>query len=249
MKPQPRFRMEIATAIVLSLLAGHVLNGQTATPRAPRKILFIGNSLTYFENGLYYHLERLASRANPPVLVTTEKSVFGGAFLKTLWEKAEPRALIAKRFDVVVVQEDLPETNVADFKRFARLFVAHIRRNGSRPVLLMAWDYPRLGWITMAGIAQAHREIGKELGVEIAPAGLAWKRAAKEQPTLKLYAPDGEHPSLAGTYLTTAVVYSTIYGQNPGPLAYVPDGMTAETAAFLRRIAWETVQGDRQQSR
>jgi hypothetical protein len=64
----------------------------------------------------------------------------------------------------------------------------------------------------------------------------------KQRPLLNLYAPDGEHPSMAGSYLTTAVVYATVFGRDPSPLMYLPDGLTADDAAFLRQVAWETVQ-------
>ena len=244
MKRQHSLQLTIAAILLLSLPAA----AQTAKQPVPRKILFIGNSLTYSNNGIYYHLEKLAALAAPPLVVSAEKSVFGGASLKTLWERREPRELIGSgAYDVVVLQEDLPETNVSDFKEFARQFVAHIRKSGSRPVLLMAWDYPRLGWITMPEIAGAHLDIGKELGVDVAPVGLAWQRASKERPDLNLYARDREHPSIYGTYLATNVVYATIYGQNPATLDYLPEGVTAETGAFLRRIAWETLQENRAQ--
>jgi hypothetical protein len=50
----------------------------------PRKILFVGDSFTYYQNGVYAQLEKLAAMANPPVTVTADKSVFGGAFLHRL---------------------------------------------------------------------------------------------------------------------------------------------------------------------
>ena len=214
-----------------------------AVPAPARKILFIGNSLTYSQNGLYYHLEQLTSSANPPVAVQTDKSVQGGATLKTLWEKAEPRALIGKgAYDVVILQEDIPENNVESFRQYARNFVGEIRKAGSRPVLLMAWAYQRLGWISMAEIARAHRDAARELSVDVAPVGLAWQRAMKERPDLDLFVADREHPSLYGTYLATNVVYATVFDQNPINLAYVPAGMSPDAAAFLRRIAWDTYQ-------
>ena len=109
---------------VITLLACVV-----ASAAAPRKILFIGNSLTYFRDGIYYHLERLSASANPPVVIQTGKSVQGGATLKTLWERAEPRELIGKgAFDVVVLQEDIPEIDVASFREYARRFVGEIRK-------------------------------------------------------------------------------------------------------------------------
>lgn len=216
---------------------------QTVDAQIPRKILFVGDSLTYYHDGIYTHFERLAAASSPPLLVTADKSVFGGAYLHRLWDLKEPvKAIDTGAHDVVVLQEDLPETTIADFREYAAKFVAEVRKNRARPVLFMAWAYPRLGWISMAEIAQAHRDAAKELNVDVAPAGLAWQQASKQRPEMNLYAPDREHPSLYGTYLSTCVIYATIYGRDPTGLAYVPSGLTPEEAAFLQRIAWQTVQ-------
>jgi hypothetical protein len=212
-------------------------------PPLPRRILFIGDSFTYFQNGIYTHFEKLAAAANPPIAVTADKSVFGGAFLHRLWDLMEPvKAINAASHDVVVLQEDIPETTVADFREYAAKFVAEVRKNRARPVLFMAWAYPRLGWISMAEIARAHRDAARELNVDVAPVGLAWQQASKERPAMNFYAPDREHPSIYGTYLATSVVFATIYSRDPSGIGYVPSGVTSEEAAFLQRIAWQTVQ-------
>src|SRR5215831_4764691 len=99
----------------LILLAALVMPA-ARTQELPRKILFIGDSFTYFQNGIYTHLEKLAASANPPLVLTTGKSVFPGEFLHRLWDRPEPRAAIATgAYDAVVLQEDIPETTVADF--------------------------------------------------------------------------------------------------------------------------------------
>jgi hypothetical protein len=213
--------------------------------QAPSRVLFVGNSLTFWNDGLWVHLERLAARANPPVAVSTGRSVFPGLFFKSLWERPEPRdAIRSRRYDVVVLQEDLPETRVNDFREYARRFVGEVRQAGARPVLLMAWAYERLGWISMAEIARVHREAAAELKVDVAPVGLAWERASQQRPSLNLYAPDKEHPSVHGTYLATSVVYATVFGKDPAALAYVPPGITDDEAALLRRVAWETARSE-----
>jgi len=53
---------------------------------APTGILFIGNSLTYRQKGIYFHLEKLAASAVPAAPLQTEKAVKGGASLRLLWE-------------------------------------------------------------------------------------------------------------------------------------------------------------------
>lgn len=218
-------------------------NAQSALPNVPRKILFVGDSFTYAQGGIYSHFEKLAAAADPPLVVTTDKAVAGGAFLKRLWDMQEPvKAIDTGVFDVVVLQDDIPETNVDYFRQYARMFVDEVRKNKGRPILFMAWAYQRLGWISMQEIAQAHRTLAKELNVEVAPVGLAWQQATKARPDLDLYAADREHPSAYGTYLATCVVYATIYGRDPTGLRYVPSGITSDQAAFLQKVAWQTVQ-------
>jgi hypothetical protein len=234
--------------LVMILLQACSMQDTTAsqTPRVvadpPRQILFIGNSLTYSNDGVYTHLQKMTASATPPMEITADKAVVGGQYFRTLWEQfPEPRRAIARGYDVVVLQEDLPETKVVDFKEYAPKFVAEIRKTGARPVLLMAWAYKRLGWISTAEIAQAHREVGKELSVDVAPVGLAWERVMKERPDVNLFAPDFEHPSIHGTYLETLVVYATVFRRSPVDTKYLPSGVTPETGAFLRKVAWETV--------
>src|SRR6186713_2685066 len=106
--------------IVFGMTLLHACSTQNATvasqsPRVvadpPRRILFIGNSLTYANDGIFTHLQRMTASATPPMEITADKAVVGGQYFKTLWEQfPEPRRAIARGYDVVVLQEDLPET-------------------------------------------------------------------------------------------------------------------------------------------
>jgi len=149
------------------------------------------------------------------------------------------------------LQGDIPETDVATFHEYARKFDAEIKESGATPILFMANDYQRLGWISMEEIAQAHLDIATELGVDVAPVGLAMKRAMDESRDLgmfmDMYYEDREHPNLYGSYLAANIVYATVVGESPIGLAYLPSEengvtVTEEEAALLQRIAWETVQ-------
>jgi hypothetical protein len=167
------------------------------TAGTPSTVLFVGDSLTYFQKGVYTHFDRLAAGFKPPVLVTADHSTFPGAFLHRLWDLKDPVKAIDKgSYDVVVLQEDIPETTVADFREYVRKFVAEIRKVHARPVLFMAWAYSRLDWISMAKIAQRHQDAEKELDVEVVPVGLAWQQASKQRPWMDFYGPDQEHPSI-----------------------------------------------------
>jgi len=232
----------VGLALILTISGLSTTDAQSAATTLPRKVLFIGDSFTYSQGGIYTHVENLAAATDPPLLITTDKAVSGGAFLKRLWEMQQPlKAINSGMFDVVVLQDDIPETNLDYFRQYARMFVDEVRKNKARPVLFMAWAYQRLSWISMDQIARAHRDLARELNVDVAPVGIAWQVAAKQQPGLDMYAADREHPSAYGMYLAACVVYATIYDRNPSGLKYVMSGMTADQATVLQRIAWQTV--------
>ena len=90
----------------------------------------------------------------------------------------------------------------------------------------------------------------RELDAEVAPCGYAWQRAMKERPKVDFYSRDREHQSWHGTILNLYVIYSTIYGESPEALKFTPpekSEITAEEDAWLRRVAWESVQSWQQQ--
>ena len=81
------------------------------------------------------------------------------------------------------------------------------------------------------------------VGAGCIPVGVAWSRVRAERPDIELYVRDGSHPSYAGSYLAAAVICAALTGESFG--ATSSDGLLdSDTAAYLRRIAAETVPGD-----
>jgi hypothetical protein len=214
----------------------------TATLNKQFRILFIGNSLSYWNNGLAYHMEQLVNSANQPIIFHADEEYELGAPLKTMWAESNAREIIAEGdYDLVVLQDGLPSSDVDTFREYTRRFAAEIREAGAEPVLFMTWA--RSGFSTEE-IAQAYGEVAEELGVEVAPVGLAWQRVIEEDPRLDLFDLDNVHPSLSGTYLVINVFYATIFGETPIGLDYMPiedSTLTNEQAAYLQYIAWEIV--------
>jgi hypothetical protein len=66
------------------------------------------------------------------------------------------------------------------------------------------------------------------------------ERALAERPELHLIGDDQIHATWEGAYLAAATVYATLFDRSPEGLPY-HFGVTPEDAAFLQRIAWETV--------
>ena len=233
------------------------------TPPAPA-VLFVGNSLTYYNGGLDTHLAELAASADPPLTIETSNAIDPDATLEDHWDLGKARDAIRQgSWDVVVLQGYPQATSVDRFHEYARLFNEEIENAGARTVLYMTWQlgHPE-PLITTETIAEAHTDIGAELGVDVAPAGLAWQRSMEERPDLDLYDPDDLHPSGAGTHLALCVLYATIFDQSPVGLPYQPADLyavegyedvpgleyqvrklqlTDDEVTFLQRIAWETV--------
>jgi len=116
----------------------------------PTRVLFIGNSYTYFNNlpEIFARLAQAGGRGK----VETRMDAPGGWRLKDHWEKGEARkALRDGRWDFVVLQdqstlgvndyfEGKPRvTSDEVFKPYAEKWAAAIREAGATPVFYLTW--------------------------------------------------------------------------------------------------------------
>lgn len=185
-------------------------------PKKTTKILLIGNSFTFWRGGLDRHLKTLSKALSLTPDYQTKAVTRGGASLEVMWKKTSAVAEIKKgTYDIVILQEDLPETTVESFRIYSKKFVDLVRQMGARPILFMTWDYKRLNWISMDEIAEAHLNVSRKLKVDVAPVGVGWALSKKRQPDLNMYEKDAEHPSAAGMFLSLLVIESTISGKSP----------------------------------
>jgi hypothetical protein len=234
-----------------------------ATPAPPpvASIFIIGNGFLDGTCCVDKDLAGLIASATPEKEVATKQTAVWDATLQTHYRYLPyqaPAEVARGGHDVVVLQDDIPtysEKNTDIFREIVPLFDADIRNAGGRTVLLMAPAYPdvsTLNWVTLDEIVEAHRAAGEELNIPVAPVALAMQRAETARPelamlggggaTMVMVDADSVLPSAAGTYLAAAVLYATIFGEDPSELAYHPDGLSVEDAAFLRQVAWESVQ-------
>jgi hypothetical protein len=91
-----------------------------------------------------------------------------------------------------------------------------------------------------AQITIGYLTIAKELGLPVAPVGVAWAEVRKQAPEIELWQTDGSHPNNNGTYLATCVLYAVIFRESPVGLAYTSQ-ISGDTAKVLQTIASEVV--------
>ncbi|HJU66410.1 MAG TPA: hypothetical protein VJ596_12060 [Gemmatimonadaceae bacterium] len=105
-----------------------------------RPILFIGNSLTYF-NDLPLVVQALADSAGGEALAVRSVTA-GGYSLEDHWNGGTaPHTIAERQWSVVVLQQgpsSLPESR-ENLREWTRRFDGEIRRAGARTGLYMVW--------------------------------------------------------------------------------------------------------------
>lgn len=220
------------------------------------RVLFVGNSYTYFWN-LPQSVDAMASSQG--YNITIRQSTAGGTNLGQHWRGEKSLETVHKitsgEFDKVILQDhslqaiNHPDSLLIYGKKLGEL----AQDQGAELYLYMTWARK---WdpFMQEPIAQRYQQLAEELGAQIIPVGPAWQRSAELRPDVELFHPDSSHPSPQGTYLTACVMYAVLTGSSPvglpprlttidanGELLYL-NIQTAEDAKFLQQVAEEVVE-------
>lgn len=230
-------------ALLLAALAASSCVSAGENPAHPEKVLFVGNSLTYYNNGLHRHYRGLIGSAS------ADGKYAGRARIVTisgghLPEHAGtlPVVLASEQWDVVVMQGHtlgpISEGTSEPFRKAARDYARQVRAAGAEPVFFMTWAYSDRPEMT-AQLDKAYTSIGSALNAPVVPVALAFETVTTDRPDIKLRTPDKRHPTLAGTYLTACMMVAVLHGRSPEGMAYSA-GLDPDVATYLQRIAWDT---------
>jgi hypothetical protein len=223
----------------------------TPIEAAPTRVLFIGNSLTFF-NDLPGMFAEIAQSGGYEVEV--EMIAHGGW---TLADHVQSTAITEKikggSWDYVVLQEKsrlpaIPDQRDEQMVPAVRILEERIKESGAETILFMTWGtrdgLPEAGYDDYAEmqsqIESGTLEIGKEFKITVAPVGIAWQSALERAHNFNLWQLDGIHPAREGTYLSALVFYALIFQQSPAGLNFKAD-LPEETADLLQAVAAETV--------
>jgi hypothetical protein len=235
------------------------------------RVLFIGNSHT-FTNDLPALARELACDAGTKLI--TDQSTPGGVDLNQHAASPDTLAKIdAQPWDFVVMhdQQQRPGYRLDEVEEVylpgAVALVEAIRghRAETRPVFLMVWarrdgdtqncDYYPLACsfeTSTRAVEQGYRLYVERTDAELAPAALAWAavRADTDSPLepAALWADDGSHPALPGSYLAAATLVGMLLEVESEPLTFSA-GLEPSTASYLRGVADRIVREDKAQLR
>ena len=214
-------------------------------------VLFVGNSLILV-NDLPETFRLLALGSSRHAEIAVRTIAVGGALLSQHWEDGRvAAALRSQRPDVLVLQAQSTEAvlNPSGLERHVRLFKKAADDVGTATVILGTWARPArdpLYAVSASGgspeamqerLDSAYSSIASETGALLAPAGKAWALSLRRRPEIALL--DGtQHPSRAGTYLASAVLFQTLFGERAHGSTFA-GGLPPTVADGLLRIAAE----------
>lgn len=214
-----------------------------ADPRPVRSILIIGNSRTYFNN-MPGMLRRIADSAGSPTKFQIETNAKPGYTLKMHWADERTKRLLVAGWDDVILQgasaEQTDESATQSFLAHGRNLAGIAKVNSGRPRLVVNWVYDPSQYEGTSGnrfrhlekIKAAHAELAAETDMSRVNLAGLWEMV-RQGHSIRLTT-DGNHPTVAGSYLYALALYAHL---SMGPVAhvtYVPDGLDPKDAEALR---------------
>ena len=210
------------------------------------KILFIGNSYTYF-NDMPTLFSRLCGCNGKQAQVFSVTK--GGRKLHENLDSAdqttrELEAVVQQNpMDVVILQEHsvLP---ITDFDRFSANIKSLMEKIGpARYVLYQTWarkagaeflQEHKLTPRTMAlRLQEAYTRAAQICNIDRAPVGQCFLEISETHPEIDLYDPDLTHPSYEGSCLAAIVHFRTLFGEYPADTGWL--GLPADVQDVFRQ--------------
>lgn len=247
--------MRNVAALLLAIVLATPAAAQHYPPRDLR-VLFLGNSLTYYNDMPWLAEEVAKSLGVKPAL----QAVFegrSGLTLKQHWDRGRAvRAIRDGSYAYVVLQpqsSEIVRTPEETF-RYAKLLDAEIRRSGAKTIVFQTWA-PLTVDAKQSDFNRQYAKLAKALDARIAPVGTAWELLRKQK--IELFDDSGLHANLAGSYLAACVLVALLYERSPEGATFtfddasLPDAffreslkrerLSAATAGKIQREAWAAV--------
>ncbi len=219
---------------------------EAAPDAKPLKILFIGNSMTFFW-AIPESLQAMLEIGTSNLRIEPHRSLYGGKWLEYHYNETDALELIKNgHFDFVVLQEysrqlDAPEL----FEEYAKKFNVAIRASGAKPLLYAqpgrcsATDEERLKFM------QQCINVGKQIDAPIIPVCETLRLCYAERPDVVWHNADTVHMGMHGGYAVACTFYAALTGgaDFPPPAILVQQvEIDPDLAAFIQEKAKQAVE-------
>ena len=203
--------------VILVLLFSQVISAQKQ-----EKILFIGNSFTFYWN-LPNQVEKMALEQN--LFWDVYQSTAGGATLRDHWQGNKglktKEILSQNTFDRIIFQDQstYPIKHI-DTTAYYLAKLKELIPSQTKLYLYATWNYPNFPDKKMTNKDSKDIEtnlktlLSLDSKIKIIPVGRAFDMFSLQYPAIDLLSDDQKHPSNNGTYLAACVVYAVLSGRS-----------------------------------
>jgi hypothetical protein len=231
---------------------------QIAFTQSNLNVLFIGNSYTDVNN-LPSLIQQMGYCTGDTI--TYQANLPGGCTFGQHCNNNSMTLIRQGGWDVVVLQEQsqypaFPDIQVqSEVFPYAQELVENIYAASpcAEPMFYMTWGrkygdeynrpfFPPIG--TYEGmdslLYERYMYMGRTYDASICPVGRVWRYIRTNYDDIHLYAGDGSHPSLEGSYAAACAFYSLIFRKSPQPITYNP-GIDERIAQTIRNVVQTVV--------
>ena len=172
------------------------------------RILFIGNSHTYFNDMPEMVAEQFRKEQYDCEVTMI---AHGGWFLEQHANEPDVRFnILYGHYDYVVLQEHAhPFGPEEKFYGAVRQLNQWILEAGSKGVIYMTWA-KKDEEFNQERMTLAHEQIADELGMLLAPVGKYWWEYLRSYPDIEMYYKDGQHASPDGSRFAAKYIWNAI---------------------------------------
>jgi hypothetical protein len=180
------------------------------TSDSAKKILFVGNSLTYYND-----LPSLVAKVGKDrgVEIKTDMIAYPNYALEDHWNDGAMQTLIAtKKYDFVVVQQG--PSSQADGRAMLLDYGARIKSlcitHNAKLAFFMVWP-AFANYSTFDGVIKNYGDAAAATSSLLCPVGKLWKDHFQATGDYSYYGPDMFHPSLKGSENAALIIFKTLF--------------------------------------
>ena len=178
------------------------------------KVLFVGNSLTYYHD-MPAIMIGLIQQEQPDRPLKVAMVTGPGASLHDHYRSGKLKEVLQEHgpWDWVVLQEKggLPLAQPEEVQRDTLLLAKQVRKSGARPILYVDWMNPPIS----EGNEYGYHAIASQLRIDVVPVSDIWHVMREKLPDCRLLRADGIHPNFVGSYVVAYACASTFLGKAP----------------------------------
>lgn len=248
-------RMKTLLLTLFTLTLATFTNAQ----RIEKKVFFVGNSYTNYNN-LPNLVNQIAISFGDTLVYNAHTP--GGSFLSQHAVNANVQSTIKQgNWDHVVLQDQSQNPSFPDPQRAADCYPygqqladsIHKYNPCGKAMFFMTWGRkdgdPQWGPIsTFTGmnnrLRNAYVYMSDANKATVSPVGVAWARMRDSFPNVELYTADKSHPSFAGSYLAACTFYASIYRKSPVGSSYkgsLPDSTTQRIQRIVNQVVFDSI--------